>query len=132
MFKTFAEWELNEVKYHFDYNHNTYTIHQAETNKSKFGIKKHGKWVLYVRNRIFDPKRFKMEPDEFLAWVQKGIKHFNILGEVTRKDVFESEWKKLFRHELKHNKPINKKYVVLKLHCGKRNARYNMSKNKEE
>lgn len=133
--KTFEEWlgQLNETRYHFSYNNNRYTIHQAKTNPSKFGVKnKDGEWEVYVRNDIFDPSRFDMEDKEFLDWIQRGIKHFNILGEVTRKEVFESEWKDLFKYELKHNEPINKRYVILKLQCGKRNAKWNITEKGSE
>jgi hypothetical protein len=127
--KLFEEWnQMDETeKYNFSFDHKRYTIHQAKTNPSKFGVKdKNGNWEVYVRDDIFDPKRFDMGDDEFLEYIQRGIKHFNILGEVTRKEVTESEWKQLFRYELKHDKPINKRYVILKLQCGKRNAKWNI------
>lgn len=129
MILDFNTWyNLNETKYNFSFDHKRYTIRQAKTNPSKFGIKdKDGNWEVFVRNDIFDPKRFDMEDKDFLDWVQRGIKHFNILGEVTRKEVFESEWKDLFKFELKNNKPINKRYVILKLQCGKRNAKWNIA-----
>lgn len=133
--KSFEEWKsLNETNYHFSYNNHRYTIHQAKSNPSKFGIKdKDGEWEVYVRNDIFDPSRFDMEGKDFLDWIQRGIKHFNILGEVTRKEVSESEWKPLFKYELKHNEPINKRYVILKLQCGRRNAKWNIAeKGKDE
>jgi hypothetical protein len=129
--KLFEDWEnqekIFETKYHFSFNNYRYTIHQAKTNPSKFGIKdKDGEWEVYVRNEVFDPEHHEMDPDEFLEHIKRGIKHFTILGEVTRDDVFNSEWKDLFRYELKHKLPINKRYVVLKLQCGKRNAIYNI------
>lgn len=134
--KTFDEWseEVNESsKYHFSYNNNRYTIHQAKSNPSKFGIKdKNGEWEVFVRNEVFDPEHHDMEPKEFLDWVQRGIKHFNILGKVTRDEVFNSEWRPLFKYELKHKKPINKRYVILKLQCGRRNAKWNIAQKKEE
>lgn len=134
--KTFDEWseEVNESsKYHFSYNNNRYTIHQAKSNPSKFGIKdKNGEWEVFVRNEVFDPEHHDMEPKKFLDWVQRGIKHFNILGEVTRDEVFNSEWRSLFKYELKHKKPINKRYVILKLQCGRRNAKWNIAQKKEE
>ena len=134
--KLFEEWsneELNETKYHFHFDNKRYTIHQARTNPSKFGIKtKDGEWEVFVRNEVFDPEHHEMKPKEFLDWVQRGIKHFNILGEVTRKEVFDSEWKSLFRYELKHHRMINKRYVILKLQCGKRNAKWNISQHRDE
>ena len=119
----FEEWQLNEAKYHFSYNHFRYTIRQSKDNPSKFGIKtKEGDWEIFTQDHTFDAKKHDMEINEFLDWIQTGIKHFNILGVVTRKEIAESEWKSFFRYELKHNKPINKRYAVLKLQCGKRNA----------
>ena len=51
--KLFEEWsneELNETKYHFHFDNKRYTIHQARTNPSKFGIKtKDGDWEVFVR-----------------------------------------------------------------------------------
>ena len=124
---------LNErLKYNFSFNGHRYTIHQAKTNPSKFGIKdKDGEWEIYVRNTLFDHERHDMDPKEFLDFIQRGIKHFYILDPVTRDDVSNSEWKDFFKWELKHNKPINKRYVVIKLHCGKANARWNIKMNKE-
>jgi hypothetical protein len=131
--KLYEEWSsesVNEAKYHFSFDNKRYTIHQAKTNPSKFGIKdKDGDWEVYVRNEVFDPENHEMKPKEFLDWVQRGIKHFNILGEVSRKEIAESEWKPLFSYELKHNKPINKRYAILKLQCGKRNAKWNIAEN---
>jgi len=134
MIKSFEEWnELNEAaKYHFDFEHTTYTIHQSKSDPSKFGIKKDGKWSITARGRMFDPKKYDMKPKEFLAYIQRGIKHFNIIGTVDRKSVFESEWRPLFKYELKHNTTFNKKNIILKLHCGKRNAWYNIQKAKEK
>lgn len=134
MIKSFKEWEqLDEAaKYHFDFDHETYTIHQSKKDPSKFGIKRDGKWHITARGRMFDPKRFNMKPREFIAFVQRGIKYFYIRAEVNRKDVFESEWRPLFKYELKNNSTINKKNVILKLQCGKRNAWYHIQKAKQE
>ena len=125
---SFKEWNLLEtLKYHFSFNNKRYTIHQAETNSSKFGIKdKKGNWEVYVRDDIFDPKRFDMEDDEFLTWRQKRVKHFNMLGKVARTEVANSDWKKLFRYELKHDEPLNKRLVIFKLQAGRRNAKWNI------
>ena len=133
----FEDWKINEdlfeSKFHFNFDHKRYTIHQARTNPSKFGIKdKDGNWEIFVRNDIFDPKKFGMKSKDFLDWVQRGIKHFNILGEVTRNEVSDSEWKQLFNFELKHNKPINKKICILKMQCIKRNVKWQIGNRKKK
>ena len=119
--------------YHFDYNEFRYTIRTAHTNTSKFGIKdKHGDWEVYAKDDDFNPYTHGMKGSEMLTLIQDGIKHFTILDPVKFSDVRESRWRKFFRKELKHMEKINKRYVILKLHCGKRNALWNIERHKKD
>jgi hypothetical protein len=136
LFENYIEDELNErLKYHFSLDDVRYTIFQAKTNDTKFGTKKDGDWDIYVKGDSFNPYVHDMEPKEFLKFLQRGIKYFNIRQDITHKDVADSEWKQFFKHELKHNEPLNKRIVIVKLHCGKANAKWHMkhsSPSKEE
>lgn len=128
--------ELNEetikgYKYHFTFEDNDYTIHQGKKDKTIFGVKdKDGGWKAMTKGKLFDSSKNDMETSEMIQFIQRGIKYFNVRNPVEQKDVRESEWSKFFRFELKH-KPgrLTKKYVILKLHCGKASCKW-LSKNK--
>ena len=125
------EKELNEdtiegYRYKFDFEGKTYHIDQGEDDKTIFGIKdKDGGWKVMTKGRLFDPANHDMDRNEFLKFIQRGIKYFNIRAEVSLDEVKESEWEKFFDFEIK-KKPgrISKKYVILKLHCGKAAAKW--------
>ena len=125
------EGTIEGYKYHFRFEGKKYTVHQGEKDKTLFGIKdKDGEWYVATKGKVFDPKSNDMEDKEFFEFIQRGIKFFNIRNPVEVEDVKQSEWKKFFNFELK-NKPgrLNKKYVVLKMHCGKAAAKW-LSQNK--
>lgn len=125
------EGTVEGYKYRFNFEGKKYTIHQGEKDKTLFGVKdKDGEWYVATKGKMFDSKSNDMEDKEFLEFIQRGIKFFNIRNPVEIEDVKQSEWKKFFNFELK-NKPgrLNKKYVILKLHCGKAQSKY-LSQNK--
>lgn len=125
------EDELNEetvedYQYHFRFEGKRYTIHQGEKDKTLFGIKsKDGDWFVVTKGKLFAPDSHDKHKNEMIELIQRGIKYFNVRNPVEKEDVEESEWAKFFDFELK-KKPgrINKKYVVLKLHCGKAQCKY--------
>ena len=106
--------------YHFDYNGKTYKIHQGKEDKTIFGVKKDGKWKAMTKGDLFDAKKHSMTRDEMIKFLQKGIKFFNIRSQVDIDILRDSQWAKFFDFEIKKRPGrINKKYVILKLHCGK-------------
>ena len=118
-------------KYRFTFEGKDYVIHQGTEDKTIFGIKgKKKAWKVMTKGKLFDPASNDMDRNEMVKFLQKGIKYFNIRADVGVEEVKESEWAKYFDFEVK-NKPgrINKKYVVLKLHCGKAACKW-LSKNK--
>lgn len=125
------EEHLNEdtikgYKYHFNFEGKKYIIHQGTEDKTIFGIKdKDGEWSVMTKGNLFDPKTNDMEEKEFFEFIQRGIKFFNVRNPVEIDDIKESEWRKFFDYELK-KKPgrLNKKYVVLKMHCGKAQSKW--------
>jgi hypothetical protein len=119
-----------DYKYHFKYEGKMHYIHQGKDDESIFGIKgKDGDWYVMTKGDLFDPAKNDMEKKEFLSFLQRGVKYFNIRGEVDINDVKDSEWAKFFKFELA-KKPgrINKKYCVLKMHCGKASAKWHSRK----
>lgn len=127
------ENELNEgtiegYQYKFKYEDKNYRILQGTDDKSIFGIKdKDGEWIAMTKGKLFDPSNYDMHRNEFLEFLQRGIKYFNIRGAtaVDARTVKESEWGKFFEFEL-NEKPgrLKKRYVILKLHCGKAAAKW--------
>lgn len=123
--------ELNEktiegYSYRFNFEGKKYVIKQGKDDKSIFGIKGKDKdWYVMTKGNLFDPKVYDMDRNSFVEFIQKGIKYFNVRNPVEVDDVKNSEWAKFFKYEL-DKKPgrINKKYVVLKLHCGKAAAKW--------
>jgi hypothetical protein len=138
-FDEFLKESLNEetvedYRYRFRFEGKKYFIDQGTKDESIFGVKgKDGEWKVLTKGSLFDPKKNDMEKDEFVEFIQRGIKYFNVRNPVEVEDVKESEWKKFFKYEL-DNRPgrINKKYVILKLHCGKASAKWHSRKKKSE
>lgn len=129
--KFINEQEVNEdtipgYKYHFDFEGDEYTIIQGKEDKTIFGIrKKDGEWRVMTKGRLFDPRENDMTRDEMTKFIQRGIKFFNVRNPVEIDTVKNSEWAKFFDFELKKRPGrINKKYVILKLHCGKAAAKW--------
>lgn len=127
LFKDFCEFKLNEetvegYEYHFTFDGDEYTIKQGTKDKTIFGIRKKDSkdWLVMTKGKFFDAQANGMDLKEMTDFLQRGIKFFNIRGEVDVEIVKDSEWAKFFDFELK-KKPgrINKKYAVLKLHVGK-------------
>ena len=118
--------ELNEAtiegyEYKFKFEGRDYIIKQGVDDKSIFGVKnKDGDWIAMTKGDLFDPKHSDMHRNEFIKFIQRGIKYFNVRNPVEVIDVKNSEWSKFFAYELAH-KPgrLKKRYVVIKLHCGK-------------
>lgn len=132
-FLLFEEWntKINEdtiegYEYHFTFEGDEYTIDQGEKDKTIFGIKKkNGDWLVMTKGRLFDPAAHDKTRNEMVKFLQEGIKFFNIRNPVEVDTVKESEWAKFFDFEIrKRPGRINKKYVVLKLHCGKASAKW--------
>ena len=123
---------IEGYKYHFTFEGTDYTIRQGKKDETIFGIKHEGKWKVLTKGRLFDPRLHDMHKNEMTNFIQKGIKYFNIRGNVDVDTVKESQWAKFFKFEIA-KKPgrINKKYVILKLHAGKASAKYWAKKNKE-
>jgi hypothetical protein len=117
---------IEGYNYHFDFEGDRYVIHQGKKDKTIFGIKdKKGGWKAMTKGHLFDPGEYDMDRDEFTKFLQRGIKFFNVRNPVTVEDVEGSEWAKFFDFELKKRPGrINKKYVVLKMHCGKAAAKW--------
>lgn len=130
------ENDLNEgtiegYKYKFKYSGKDYVIEQGHDDKSIFGVKdSDGEWIALTKGNLFDPENYDMDRNTFLEFLQKGIKYFNVRNPVDLNDVKESEWAKFFEYEIKE-KPgrLKKKYVVIKLHCGKAAAKW-LTRNK--
>ena len=115
-------------KLHFTFEDERYTIRQSEEDPTLFGIRgKKVDWIASARGDEFNPWKHDMTGKQMLDSISRGIKHFTILGEVTKKDVEESEWRTLFPYALQHSELIDKEYVVLKLQCGKANAKYHIA-----
>lgn len=112
--------------YHFTYEGNDYEITQGKKDKTIFGIKKKdGGWKAITKGHLFDPKHNDMDRNEMTKFLQKGIKFFNIRADVNVEEVRDSEWAKYFDFEIrKRPGRINKKYVILKLHCGKAQCKW--------
>lgn len=125
--KSLNEGTIDGYKYHFNFEGKKYYITQGKKNKTIFGIKDKdsGKWKVLTKGDLFDPGKNGMERNEMVEFIQRGIKYFNIRNPVEIEDVKESEWSKFFKYEL-DNKPgrLNKKYVILKLQCGKAAAKW--------
>ena len=120
------EGTIEGYKYRFTFEDKKYFIEQGKDDKSIFGIKdKDGDWIVMTKGSLFDPAKHDMDRNAMVEFLQRGIKYFNVRNPVTLDDVRESEWKNFFDFELA-KKPgrINKKYVVLKLHCGKAAAKW--------
>ena len=96
-------------------------------DKSIFGIKdkKTGGWKVMTKGKLFDPDNHDMDRNTFVEFIQKGIKFFNIRGEVDASVVRDSEWDIFFKFELE-KKPgrLTKNYVIQKLQCGKAAAKW--------
>lgn len=125
------ENELNEAtiegyEYRFTFDGVKYKIVQGTEDKTIFGIKnKDGEWRVLTKGKLFDPANYDMNRNEMVEFLQRGIKYFNVRNPVTLDDVRGSEWEKFFEWELA-NKPgrLDKKYTVMKLHCGKAAAKW--------
>jgi len=123
--KLINEDTIEGYKYRFDFEGKRYIIHQGEKDKTIFGIKKDGDWYVMTKGHLFDPENHDMTRNEMVEFIQKGIKYFNIRNPVEVDTVKESEWAKFFDFELKKTPGrINKKYVILKLQCGKAAAKW--------
>ena len=122
-------------EYHFTYEGNDYNISQGKKDKTIFGIKDKDKWKVITKGKLFDPSANEMDRNEFVKFLQKGIKFFNIRSEINLDILKESDWAKFFKFEI-HKRPgrINKRYVIQKLHCGKAAAKWHSmhGKNKED
>jgi hypothetical protein len=121
------EGTVEGYRYHFNFEGKKYYITQGKKNQTLFGIKdkESGKWKAMTKGDLFNPSKNDMDRKEMIEFLQRGIKYFNIRNPVEVEDVKESEWAKFFKFEL-DNKPgrINKKYVILKLQCGKAQAKW--------
>lgn len=127
--------EINEdtvegYEYHFNFEGKKYHIRQGKKDESIFGIKtKDGKWFCLTKGNLFNPEDKKMDLNEFIKFLQRGIKYFNVRNPVELEDVKNSEWSQYFDYEIKHRPGrITKKYVVLKMHCGKASAKWHARK----
>ena len=134
LLEKFSDFEskLNEAtvkgyRYHFNFEGKKYYITQGKDDKTLFGVKDKdtGKWKVLTKGDLFDPANNDMDRKEMIEFIQRGIKYFNIRNPVEVEDVKESEWAKFFKYEL-DNRPgrINKKYVIMKLQCGKAQAKW--------
>jgi hypothetical protein len=125
--KSLNEGTIEGYRYHFNFEDKKYYITQGTKNKTLFGIKDKdsGKWKVLTKGDLFDPAKNGMDRNEMVEFIQRGIKYFNIRNPVEIEDVKESEWSKFFKYEL-DNKPgrLNKKYVILKLQCGKAQCKW--------
>lgn len=125
--KMIDEGTIEGYRYRFTFDGKKYFIDQGKDDETIFGVKdkKKGGWMVMTKGNLFDPAANEMDRNSFVEFLQKGIKFFNIRGEVTPDIVKDSEWAKFFDFELK-KKPgrITKKYAVLKLHCGKASAKW--------
>lgn len=121
-----TEETIEGYKYRFMYDGKKYVISQGTKDKTIFGVKgKDGDWIVLTKGDLFDPTNHDMDRNEFVEFLQRGIKFFNIRNPVEVEDVKNSEWGKFFDFEIKKRPGrINKKYVVLKLHCGKASAKW--------
>ena len=129
--KLIQEDTIEGYEYRFDFEEKRYIIKQGTKDKTIFGIKnKDGGWYVLTKGHLFDPEEHGMDRNKMVEFLQKGIKYFNIRSEVDKETLEDSEWVKFFDFELK-KKPgrINKKYVILKLHCGKASAKWLTRKN---
>jgi hypothetical protein len=120
------EGTIEGYKYRFTFEDKKYFIQQGTKDKSIFGIKdKDGDWIVLTKGSLFDPAEHDMDRNSMVEFLQRGIKYFNVRNPVTLDDVRGSEWEKFFKFEL-NKKPgrINKRYVILKLHCGKAAAKW--------
>lgn len=120
------EGTIEGYNYRFKFEDKKYIIRQSNKDKNMFGIKnKDGGWFVMTNGHLFDPAHHDMDRNSMVELLQRGIKYFNVRNPVEPKDVKESEWAKFFKFEL-NKKPgkISKKYVVLKLHCGKAAAKW--------
>ena len=117
---------IEGYKYRFDFEGDRYIIHQGTKDKTIFGVKnKKGEWEVMTKGHLFDPAENGMDRNEFVEFIQRGIKYFNVRNPVEVEDVKESEWAKFFDFEIKKRPGrIDKKYVVIKLHCGKAAAKW--------
>jgi hypothetical protein len=124
--KRIDEETVEGYQYHFTFEGDDYTIEQGTKDKTIFGIKgKDGDWLAMTKGHLFDPKEHDMDRDEFVKFIQRGIKYFNVRNPVEIEDVKNSEWAKFFDFELKKRPGrLKKKYVVLKMHCGKAAAKW--------
>ena len=124
--KKVNEDTLEGYEYRFDFEGDTYVIEQGTKDKTIFGIKgKDGEWDVMTKGHLFDPEENGMDRNEFVEFLQKGVKYFNIRNPVEVDDVKDSDWAKFFDFEIKKRPGrINKKYVVAKLHCGKAAAKW--------
>jgi len=121
-----VEGTIEGYKYRFTFEGKKYFIQQGTKDKSIFGIKdKDGEWIVLTKGSLFDPNEHDMDRNSMVEFLQRGIKYFNVRNPVTLDDVRSSEWEKFFKFEL-NKKPgrINKRYVILKLHCGKAAAKW--------
>lgn len=125
--KMIDEGTIEGYRYRFTFDGKKYFIDQGKDDETIFGVKdkKKGGWLVMTKGNLFDPSTNEMDRNAFVDFLQKGIKFFNIRGEVTPDIVKDSEWAKFFDFELK-KKPgrITKRYCVLKLHCGKASAKW--------
>ena len=125
--KMIDEGTIEGYRYRFTFDGKKYFIDQGKDDETIFGVKdeKKGGWFVMTKGNLFDPTANEMDRNAFVEFLQKGIKFFNIRGEVTPDIIKDSEWAKFFDFELK-KKPgrITKKYAVLKLHCGKASAKW--------
>ena len=115
------EATIEGYKYKFKFEGKDYIIEQGTEDESIFGVKdKDGEWTAMTKGNLFDPENYEMNRNEFLEFLQRGIKYFNVRNPVEISDVRDSEWAKFFKFELK-DKPgrLKKRYVIIKLHCGK-------------
>lgn len=120
------EETVEGYKYRFSFEGKKYIIHQGEKDKTIFGIKdKKGDWYVLTKGNLFSPDNNDLDKNSMVEFLQRGIKYFNVRNPVEIDDIKNSEWAKFFDYELK-KKPgrLTKKYVVLKMHCGKAQCKY--------
>jgi hypothetical protein len=121
------EGTIEGYRYRFTLDGKKYFIDQGKKDKSIFGIKdkKTGGWKVMTKGKLFDPDNHDMDRNTFVEFIQKGIKFFNIRGEVDASVVRDSEWDIFFKFELE-KKPgrLTKNYVIQKLQCGKAAAKW--------
>lgn len=114
----------------FTYNNKTYTIYPDPNNSSLFGTKDSvGDWHIVAMGDEFNPSNMDMTLDEMLAFIEAGIQGFLNMDKVTIEDLKATDYQdffisELYDHHCEGEAPIiNKEYIIIKLYCGKENAK---------